>query len=61
MGKMPQNPHQIWDTNSRPMNFGPTRQGETVRKCVDCGAEYKPKARNQKYCPECGAKRKKGL
>ena len=39
-------------------NHGPLRQGETVRQCVDCGCEYVPRARNQKYCPECGAKRK---
>lgn len=43
----------------RYFRYGPARQGETFRKCVDCGQEYKPKARNQKYCPECGETRKK--
>ena len=37
--------------------FTTTRKGEKVRKCERCGAEYKPNARNQKYCDECKYRR----
>ena len=30
-----------------------TRSGEKSRKCERCGNEYVPRARNQKYCPDC--------
>ena len=59
MGKIPDNPHQIWNMSTRPYLYGPTRQGETVRKCVECGGEYEPTGRTQKYCPECRAERKR--
>lgn len=43
--------------------FSPTRKGETTRKCENCGAEYIPRSRNQKYCTtKCkDAKRKASL
>lgn len=31
----------------------PLRLGETSRSCVDCGADYIPTGRNQRYCPAC--------
>lgn len=35
-------------------NWGGCREGETVRECVRCGAEYVPTMRRQRYCSrEC--------
>jgi hypothetical protein len=36
--------------------WNPLRLGENSRKCVDCGCEYKPTGRNQKYCVKCKPK-----
>ena len=30
-------------------------------QCQDCGADYTAKTTWQKYCPDCGSKRKKGV
>ena len=43
-----------------------TRSSEKTRKCERCGADYKPNARNQKYCDNCkynriGARRGKAV
>ncbi len=42
--------------------FSPMRNGETVRKCENCGAEYIPRSRNQKYCtPKCKNDKRRSL
>lgn len=56
--KIPANPYAVWDVDAQPYNYSPTRKGETFRKCVDCGQDYRPTARTQKYCPECRERRK---
>lgn len=33
--------------------FGGARQGETYRICDNCGAQFYPRSRNQKYCGTC--------
>lgn len=30
-----------------------------MKNCIDCGAEYTPTGRSQKYCTSCAGKRKK--
>lgn len=32
-----------------------------IKKCMDCGTDYTVKTMWQKYCPPCGAKRRKGV
>lgn len=32
-----------------------------VYQCQDCEADYTAKTTWQKYCPDCGSKRKKGV
>lgn len=56
--KMPDNPYAVWDVYAKPYSCSPTRHGETFRKCVDCGQEYRPNSRTQKYCSECRERRK---
>lgn len=52
--KIPQNPRKVWNVDSKPYDFRGTRQGETVRTCERCGAEYVPNMRVQRYCcKEC--------
>lgn len=44
-------------TDPHGWKWRPTRRGETHRACERCGALYEPRARTQKYCDACRAKR----
>lgn len=39
--------------------FDPCKKGEEFRECANCGYEFKPTTRNQKYCVDCKDKVKK--
>lgn len=47
--------------NDLPSKEFEKKQAGGIYQCQDCGSDYTAKTTWQKFCPECGAKRKKGV
>ena len=46
IGAKIRNPHTDWEWRAY-------KGGETARYCADCGEQFTPRARVQKYCLKC--------